>query len=621
MEAVIQRKSIFQSLVFKMGSILLALVTLALTTLLSSYFVIEDAAKDAEAVNLAGSLRMTSYQLLATRLSASEATADYNGKINRLIKQFEDRIHRTSVIMDVEKGRHVEFASRYRQVLEHWQTSIKPLFNDGVLTNSTQIALTSAVDDFVNEVDGLVKQYQRKAESRIERLRFIQLSAMFLTLLLVAGSLIILHQRVEMPLRKLTDAARRIGKGDFSQPVEIDNQDELDVLAQTINQMAADLSELYGSLEARVAKKTKALATSANSLNFLYHIARDVSEHHREAIDFDFWVKELSRVTGIEGMELCLKTPEAVIPYIHLRGDEKATLDESCHAEACVECINQKSMTAETAESNHLHYPIIKEGIRYGILAVHLPTCDKALDWQHQLLQSFTDQVAIALSIQNQVDQNRREALMNERSVIARELHDSLAQALSYLKIQVTRLKRSLDKDNIATPELDNITGELQEGLGAAYRQLRELLTTFRLTISEKGLKAALGHTVEQFREQHPLFTISFDCEIDRIPLTPNEEIHMLQLTREALQNALRHSGGKHAEVRLTETSDNRITVSVIDDGKGLPDTPGRLNHYGLAIMNERARNLGGHLELLNRAEGGTEVRFVFNPSSLASQS
>ena len=68
--------------------------------------------------------------------------------------------------------------------------------------------------------------------------------------------------------------------------------------------------------------------------------------------------------------------------------------------------------------------------------------------------------------------------------------------------------------------------------------------------------------------------------------------------------------------MRLTETSGNRITMSVMDDGKGLPDAPGRLNHYGLAIMNERARTLDGQLRLINRDQGGTEVR-LSSPSNL----
>ena len=114
---------------------------------------------------------------------------------------------------------------------------------------------------------------------------------------------------MKCPCENFTDAARRIGKGDFSQPVEIDNQDELDVLAQTINQMAADLSELYGSLEARVAKKTKGTGNQRQLIELSLSHRTRCQRPHRKAIDFDFWVKELSRVTGIEGMG-CASKPQ-----------------------------------------------------------------------------------------------------------------------------------------------------------------------------------------------------------------------------------------------------------------------------------------------------------------------
>jgi two-component system nitrate/nitrite sensor histidine kinase NarX len=613
-----------------MGTMLMALVTLALATLLSSYFVIEEADKDAEAVNLAGSLRMTTYQLLAFRLVSGTPDTDAVLKTDRLIRQFEERIHQTALLMAVRESPSSELNKQWENVHNRWLLEVKPVFQmPSALPVQSPLELTARIDSFVDQVDELVRQYQLKAESRIENLRVIQISAMFLTLLLVTGSLLILHHRVEVPLRKLTEAARRIGKGDFSQPVDIDNQDELDVLAETINQMSSDLNQMYSTLEARVAIKTKALAKSADVLNFLYHIARDVSEHNRDTIDFDHWLQELAKITGIEDMDLCLKTPRSVIPYVSLHTEQQSPGRERCHQIACDTCMNQDVRFADQSAGDvtgvekppTLYYPVIREGVQYGVLVCGISDCEAMAEWQYQLLQSFTDQVAIACSLQNQEDQDRRASLLNERSVIARELHDSLAQALSYLKIQVTRLKRSLQKQAVSSPELDEITEELKEGIGSAYRQLRELLTTFRLSISAEGLKAALSQAVDQFSRLHPELTISLDCQIDRIPLTPNEEIHVLQLTREALQNAVRHAGGSHVMLWLHETAHNQITVRVMDDGKGLAGDPQRANHYGIAIMRERARHLGGTLDFINRQEGGTEVSFTFTPQAVSDTS
>lgn len=692
-----EQRGLFQSLVFKMGAMLMALVTLALTTLLSSYLVIEEAERDAETVNLAGSLRMTCYQLLASRLGDPLDSAATQVRITRLLRQFENRLGQSESFMELQGHAETAIHRQVERVRQGWVEEIRPLFVDTeAATNVPAADLTVLIDRYVDEVDALVGLYQAKAESRIENLRVIQLSALFLTLVLVTASLLILHRRVELPLRKLTEAARRIGQGDFSQKVDIDNQDELDLLATTINQMSTDLGQIYGELEARVASKTRALARSADSLNFLYRIARDVSERNRDSIDFRQWLRELAAITGFPCLDLCLKTRASPIPYLSLHSDAMETRSSSDCAQArCHECLERDQRQRAAPDSNSLFYPVVREGIHYGVLVCRMldgsgadgnvngvgggaagmgngfgvgggagvsaeeeagtgrgaggevgavdggagvgtdsdadggdhgvgggsntSLTGAAQEWQHQLLQSFADQVAVACSLQNQADQDRRASLLNERSIIARELHDSLAQALSYLKIQVARLRRGLQRPELSVTELDAITGEVSEGIGSAYRQLRELLTTFRLSISEEGLAVALSQTVDQFRRQHPELDIRLTCGIERVPLAPNEEIHVLQLAREALQNAVRHAEGRKILLSLEESGPSRVRLRIVDDGKGLPERPERDHHHGFAIMRERARTLGGDLEFLRPAGGGTEVRFTFSPAALAS--
>ncbi len=219
----------------------------------------------------------------------------------------------------------------------------------------------------------------------------------------------------------------------------------------------------------------------------------------------------------------------------------------------------------------------------------------------------------MALSLQAEEDNARRLSLAHERTVIARELHDSLAQALSYLKIQVTRLNRALAKDDKKT--LEDVSKELQEGLSSAYRQLRELLTTFRLKVDGPGLLGALQMSVKQLSDQTEM-NIQLKYQLESLPLTPNEEIHLLQIVREATQNALHHSQGQRVDIHI-ERRQNKVSVLIDDDGVGIPDSPEKMNHYGLAIMQERSKNLGGQVTITNRTEGGTRVEFSFAPDCL----
>jgi two-component system nitrate/nitrite sensor histidine kinase NarX len=266
--------------------------------------------------------------------------------------------------------------------------------------------------------------------------------------------------------------------------------------------------------------------------------------------------------------------------------------------------------------SYNLRFPLVQDGLNFGVLVARV-TYDTALqEWQHNLIQSVADQISMALSLDNRGEQERRVSLLNERTIIARELHDSLAQSLSYLKIQVTRLQKAHDK-GVSEVMFQELMTELREGLGSAYRQLRELLSTFRLQIDGSGLKGALEDSISQLRQRSDM-EIELNYQIDVVPLSPNEEIHLLQVVKESLHNAVHHSKGSKVSVELV-IENNEIKLSVCDDGAGIPDDPEKLNHYGLAIMKERSRHLNGALHFARQEEGGTCVKMCFAPEGLAS--
>ena len=108
------------------------------------------------------------------------------------------------------------------------------------------------------------------------------------------------------------------------------------------------------------------------------------------------------------------------------------------------------------------------------------------------------------------------------------------------------------------------------------------------------------------------------DYQLANIPLSPQEEIHLLQIVREASQNAVHHSRGSEVLVGLKQHPDKWIELCVEDNGIGIPDKAEKLNHYGLAIMQERSRQLHGELRVERRTEGGTGVYFRFYPEYLA---
>ena len=126
-------------------------------------------------------------------------------------------------------------------------------------------------------------------------------------------------------------------------------------------------------------------------------------------------------------------------------------------------------------------------------------------------------------------------------------------------------------------------------------------------------VKLGLRETVEEFSRRGRL-PVELDCADWRCALSPNEQIHVMQIVREALNNSVQHARANRITVRLQGPSTGEVVVSIGDDGVGLPAKPERENHFGLNIMRERTQRLGGTLELQARPAGGLLVLLRFIP-------
>ena len=205
----------------------------------------------------------------------------------------------------------------------------------------------------------------------------------------------------------------------------------------------------------------------------------------------------------------------------------------------------------------------------------------------------------------------RRHDLYDERAAISRELHDSLAQSLTYLKIQATRLQMAL-KEAENTQKANDVLDELKKNLNSAYRQLRELMTTFRLTMHGKSFKMAVRDSIDEFNKYNNIaFDLNDNCPPDL--LSVDEEMQILQIIRESLYNIVRHSQAQHASVSLV-FNDPALVIQIQDDGVGFDLEAEHQRHHGLIIMQERAFSLNGQLKLSGAPGEGTLISITFEP-------
>ena len=178
------------------------------------------------------------------------------------------------------------------------------------------------------------------------------------------------------------------------------------------------------------------------------------------------------------------------------------------------------------------------------------------------------------------------------------------------MKMQVSCLQMMQNEQSSA--ESRELLGQVRNELNTSWAQLRELLTTFRLKLTESGLRPALESSCLEY-SKHFGFPVQLDYQLPPRYVPSHQAIHVLQIAREALSNALKHSQASDVKVTVTQQG-NQVKLVVADNGCGVPLHAERSNHYGLIIMRDRAQSLRGDCQVRRRESGGTEVVVSFIP-------
>jgi len=276
-------------------------------------------------------------------------------------------------------------------------------------------------------------------------------------------------------------------------------------------------------------------------------------------------------------------------------------------SEACA-CVQEISSHGDPAR-RVLTYPLSFRDRSCGVLALFVPTDDALPAEVVDLLPALAEVLGLALENARLLQAELHAAVMEERQLLASEVHDSLAQSLTSV-----RMRTSLLEGAIASHELDRASGyvaEIGETVAVAQARVREIITHFRTGIDAQRLLTALGRTIDELRGLGDV-AIEFNPPRREPALSPFERVQVFHIAREALTNAVRHAQARRVRLALSLRR-GRCEVQVVDDGIGVdPTRPSDHGHFGINIMRERARRLGGSLEFEPLSDGGTRVRLVF---------
>tara|TARA_R110002049_G_scaffold182041_1_gene349558 strand:- start:18690 stop:20219 length:1530 start_codon:yes stop_codon:yes gene_type:complete len=395
------------------------------------------------------------------------------------------------------------------------------------------------------------------------------------------------------------------------------------------------LQSLSSNAETQVQKHTDHIAQKTRSLSILYDVANSINLSRDVSSLLSQFLFNLTELVDAQAAVAYLINENNEVELLtHINGIEELIAG---HARHCL--INHSSNTKEDG---------------FGILKIKLLDCDDEfckkyfqdeqicilivpLQYQEKLLGAFNFYVhknslnefedfdelftsigrhlGAAIEKAHLDEETTALSIMRERTHIANELHDSLAQTLTSIRFQVRVLDETLHQGNDAQTwaEMERIEASINE----AHTEIRELIAHFRSPTVLVSLIASVEQTIDRFRQVNDEIQVFFQNEWPETDLPAETEFHILRIIQESLTNIRKHSDAENVRIMMCANGVNRYKVLIEDDGVGFskPQTSYHSGeHIGLSIMRDRAKRFGG--EFMVESEPGEGTRIVLEFTS-----
>jgi two-component system, NarL family, nitrate/nitrite sensor histidine kinase NarX len=573
----------------------------------------------AAAVNEAGRMRMQSYRLalsigtqdqaplqtLITDFNQSLSTLKHGDPERPLFVPWDDNI----------RARFAKVEADWHDFQQRWMNPTLPPFQE---LHGDTVRFATDIDAFVLGIESHIAHWT--VLLHLLQLSMLALVIVVAVILLYTGYLFVLE-----PVGELKKAIEKIQAGDFQARVAHDSSDEFGTLADGFNGMAEHLHSLYQNLEAIVAEKTAELREKSERLESLYEVTALVANATAlEALGHAF-TTSLARIARADAVALRwsgqgdqrhLMLASSGLPGTMLQA-EQCIYTGNCH---CGVGRTQQALTVIPIQS--LSNPGQKHCANAGFATV--VTLPIRLHERHmgEVNLFFNARVepsvaerslfeALGMHLASGMENLRLNALekeaavSQERHLLARELHDSIAQSLAFLKIQVQLLRDALRRG--APDEIESVLEEIDVGVRESYSDVRELLLHFRTRTNTEDIQTALLTTLQKFEHQSAIKT-SFNMQGEGLPLPPDQQIQVLHIIQESLSNVRKHAQATHVWLDVQQQPAWRFVVR--DNGAGFDPLSHALDetHVGLKIMLERAHRIGASLSVTAAPHMGCTV-------------
>jgi two-component system nitrate/nitrite sensor histidine kinase NarX len=460
----------------------------------------------------------------------------------------------------------------------------------------------------------------------------------FLALGLVSAAFTAQRLRSQLlrPLVTLEQSVSRVCQGEPGASRALANVGVLETMARGIGSLNAELTDLYEDMDSRVARQTQRLAQKTASLKILYDVAAEITRADTLEELLLYFLRVLKEMVNGRAATVRVVTPDGGTRLVGSIGldDDLVRRQDMQPVELCL--CGTVLCPGEIVCDNDLRYCSRVYGRRMfasdavEVVTVPLKHHDELLGAYSifvdragvseredilDLLSTIGQHIGVALAKHRSDNEARRLSIIEERASLAHELHDSLAQTLASLRLQVRMLGDALRDADIAAEARADLN-RIRNGIDEAHGELRELLSSFRAPMDRRGLVPTLEELTRRFGQQTGIHAVS-QMHCRPFEVTPVEEMQLVRIVQETLTNVRKHAKAQTVRVLLTREHNGDYVLLVEDDGVGFsaPRKGGRPGeHIGLSILEERARRIGARLEIESEPGEGTRVEVTFTP-------
>lgn len=573
----------------------------------------------AAAVNEAGRMRMQAYRIALARATPDQAAvAAHVAEFERSLLLLRDGDPERPLFVPWDDAVTAGFVSINASWLRFREAAIRyGQANDETLVGSTV--------KFVEQIDQWVVAIERHLSRWTALLHLLQMTMMALTVLGASTLVYTGYVFVLEPVGLLKQAFERIQRGDLGARVSAAGNDEFATLANGFNGMAENLESMYRNLEGKVAEKTAQLEEKRARLEALYSVTTLIAGATALETLAHGFVDQVMAVAHADAVALRW-SDEGNAKYVMLASaglpasmsdDEHCLMANQCHCGApelsggarVIPIRSDQPATfphcADAGFQTVVCVPVRHHDRIKGEIDLFFHARYELSSAERSLLEALATHLAAAMENLRLGALEREAAVAQERNFIARELHDSIAQSLAFLKLQVQLLRDAQAQGDSSL--IEQAVSEIDEGVRESYDDVRALLMHFRTRANVEDIEPALRTTLRKFEHQSAIRT-ELSMQGHGVSLAPDLQLQVLHVVQETLSNVRKHSGATRVWLDVQQQPQWRFEVR--DDGHGFAQDDPLLDetHMGLHIMAERAERIGATLEVFTTPNHGTSV-------------